>query len=306
MRCFSSPGVCGPRSMSTARTRQIGLGELERVVDEMPVLGGAAPGPAREPHPPLPGEPLQRLPDLRLVVLDDRVPARRLVAGKTKRVERERIGVRRRPLLLDQAAEDTDLNGVGVHARTIVSAHAGDRRPCKRRPRGARAPERARARARPGRACSSTSASPASTSATSTSGAAGTARRRRSSPGSRGWAGSREPPASSTSASASPGTTRPAATPSRSSFRTRRRCPFPNGLSDELACAALLQGMTAHYLATSTYPIQPGDEVPRPRRRGRRRASAGADCEVARRRTSPPRPPAARRRSSRRAPGRTR
>jgi len=37
--------------------------------------------------------------------------------------------------------------------------------------------------------------------------------------------------------------------------------PVPNGVDDELACAALLQGMTAHYLATSTYPIQPGDEV---------------------------------------------
>ena len=37
--------------------------------------------------------------------------------------------------------------------------------------------------------------------------------------------------------------------------------PVPNGVDDELACAALLQGMTAHYLATSTYPIQAGDEV---------------------------------------------
>lgn len=37
--------------------------------------------------------------------------------------------------------------------------------------------------------------------------------------------------------------------------------PVPNGLSDELACAALLQGMTAHYLANTTYPIRAGDEV---------------------------------------------
>jgi NADPH2:quinone reductase len=37
--------------------------------------------------------------------------------------------------------------------------------------------------------------------------------------------------------------------------------PVPNGLGDELACAALLQGMTAHYLAGTTYPIRPGDEV---------------------------------------------
>ena len=40
-----------------------------------------------------------------------------------------------------------------------------------------------------------------------------------------------------------------------------RAVPVPNGVGDEIACAALLQGMTAHYLATSTYPIEPGDEV---------------------------------------------
>jgi NADPH:quinone reductase len=37
--------------------------------------------------------------------------------------------------------------------------------------------------------------------------------------------------------------------------------PIPEGISDELACAVLLQGLTAHYLAHSTYPVQPGDEV---------------------------------------------
>lgn len=35
----------------------------------------------------------------------------------------------------------------------------------------------------------------------------------------------------------------------------------PDGVSDELAAALLLQGMTAHYLATSTHPVQPGDWV---------------------------------------------
>ena len=33
----------------------------------------------------------------------------------------------------------------------------------------------------------------------------------------------------------------------------------PDGTSSELAAAALLQGMTAHYLSHSTYPVQPGD-----------------------------------------------
>ncbi len=37
--------------------------------------------------------------------------------------------------------------------------------------------------------------------------------------------------------------------------------PVPDGLSTELAAASLLQGMTAQYLAVSTYPVQPGDTV---------------------------------------------
>ena len=40
-----------------------------------------------------------------------------------------------------------------------------------------------------------------------------------------------------------------------------RAVPVPDGLGDDLACAALLQGMTAHYLTHSTFPVQPGDEV---------------------------------------------
>lgn len=37
--------------------------------------------------------------------------------------------------------------------------------------------------------------------------------------------------------------------------------PVPEGLDDELAAAAILQGITAHYLASSTYPVQDGDWV---------------------------------------------
>jgi NADPH2:quinone reductase len=37
--------------------------------------------------------------------------------------------------------------------------------------------------------------------------------------------------------------------------------PLPDGISTELAAAAMLQGTTAHYLATSTYPIRSGDSV---------------------------------------------
>jgi len=37
--------------------------------------------------------------------------------------------------------------------------------------------------------------------------------------------------------------------------------PVPDGVSTEVAAAAILQGMTAHYLAVDTYPVQPSDPV---------------------------------------------
>ena len=37
--------------------------------------------------------------------------------------------------------------------------------------------------------------------------------------------------------------------------------PVPAGVSAETAAAALLQGMTAHYLVHDTYPVRPGDTV---------------------------------------------
>ena len=65
----------------------------------------------------------------------------------------------------------------------------------------------------------------------------------------------------SSRASASLGWRRRAATRSGSSCRPRRPCRFPTGVSSELAAAVLLQGVTAHYLATGVYPVQPGDDV---------------------------------------------
>jgi NADPH2:quinone reductase len=41
----------------------------------------------------------------------------------------------------------------------------------------------------------------------------------------------------------------------------REAVPIPEGVSSELAAAVLLQGVTAQYLAASTYPVQAGDEV---------------------------------------------
>jgi len=40
-----------------------------------------------------------------------------------------------------------------------------------------------------------------------------------------------------------------------------RAVPIPDDVEDESAAAVLMQGVTAHYLATDTYPIRPGDPV---------------------------------------------
>jgi len=39
----------------------------------------------------------------------------------------------------------------------------------------------------------------------------------------------------------------------------KRVVPVPDGISLQVAAAAILQGMTAHYLVTSTYPVREGD-----------------------------------------------
>jgi NADPH:quinone reductase len=38
-----------------------------------------------------------------------------------------------------------------------------------------------------------------------------------------------------------------------------RLVPVPNGVTAQQVAAVILQGMTAHYLATTTYPLKPGD-----------------------------------------------
>jgi NADPH:quinone reductase len=40
-----------------------------------------------------------------------------------------------------------------------------------------------------------------------------------------------------------------------------RAVPVPDGISNELAAASLLQGITAHYLSTSTHEVQRGENV---------------------------------------------
>ena len=90
--------------------------------------------------------------------------------------------------------------------------------------------------------------------------------------------------ASSPRATASPGRRRPGSYAERVAVPLANAVPIPDGTSSEQAAAAILQGMTAHYLCHSTYPVQPGDVVRRARRRGRRRAAADADGQGARRR----------------------
>ncbi|MGE5177883.1 MAG: quinone oxidoreductase family protein [Bacteroidota bacterium] len=45
----------------------------------------------------------------------------------------------------------------------------------------------------------------------------------------------------------------------RAAVPADRLVPVPEGISAKQAAAAMLQGMTAHYLASSTYPLAPGD-----------------------------------------------
>lgn len=43
--------------------------------------------------------------------------------------------------------------------------------------------------------------------------------------------------------------------------RAQEAVPVPDGVDDETAAALMLQGLTAHYLATSTVELAPGDDV---------------------------------------------
>jgi len=58
-----------------------------------------------------------------------------------------------------------------------------------------------------------------------------------------------------------PSTAAPASYAERVSVPAANAVPIPDGASSEQACAALLQGMTAHYLCYSTYVVKPGDNV---------------------------------------------
>src|ERR1019366_4247228 len=88
----------------------------------MAILGGAAAGTARQPRPAATDEPGDRVADRALVVVDDRIAAGRLVGGKAQRVQRQRIRIGRRALLLDQRPQDAQLSGVGFGQSWITTA----------------------------------------------------------------------------------------------------------------------------------------------------------------------------------------
>ena len=44
-------------------------------------------------------------------------------------------------------------------------------------------------------------------------------------------------------------------------MRASRALLVPDGISDEVAAALPLQGLTAHYLVTSTFPVHAGHDV---------------------------------------------
>ncbi len=47
----------------------------------------------------------------------------------------------------------------------------------------------------------------------------------------------------------------------RAAVPAEKAVPVPDGVSDEVAVGALLQGMTAHFLVNDTHALQPGEEI---------------------------------------------
>ena len=112
-------GRLGAAEHEHAENRRLVGRKPDGLVEELPVLRRPASGAAREPRPATPRQSLERLVDLALLVGDDRLAVRRLVAREPEAVQGERILIRRRPLLLEQAAEHTKLDGVCVHEESV-------------------------------------------------------------------------------------------------------------------------------------------------------------------------------------------
>ena len=108
-----------PAEEQDADHGSVRVGEPELLVEQLAVLRGTAPRPARKARPASSREPLERLVDLALLEADDRVAIRRLVTRQPKSIEREGVLVGRRPLLLEEAPEHSQLDRVGVHPQSV-------------------------------------------------------------------------------------------------------------------------------------------------------------------------------------------
>ena len=86
--------------------RQLGLVDAERLLGQMAVLDRAAGVAAGQSGQPVAREPLGRLTDGVLVVVDDRLAVGRLVAREPERVERQGVLVGGGEPLLDQAPQE--------------------------------------------------------------------------------------------------------------------------------------------------------------------------------------------------------
>jgi 7-cyano-7-deazaguanine reductase len=116
---FELPRRLGAAQHENGEQRQLGIGQTECVVQQVPILDRTAARPAGEAHPAAPAPPVERGADGRLVVLDHGVSVGALVAGRAQGVERERIDVWGRTLLLDEAAENANLHGIEVHGGSL-------------------------------------------------------------------------------------------------------------------------------------------------------------------------------------------
>ena len=123
-----------PRSSSTQRMASCSPSSWSAWSRRWRYLTARLPGPlVRRTHPRA-RQARQRGPDRRLVVLDHGVAVGRLVARQPQRVQRQRVDVGRRPLLLDQTTEHPQLDRVGVHPGSLFALRrARDEAPTKKR-----------------------------------------------------------------------------------------------------------------------------------------------------------------------------
>ena len=126
LRVFSSDTVWGLRRTSSAQTSaRSGGGEAEGFVGHLPILRRPLSG-ARVDHSnqALRLERERRGLDLVRLILHNRLAVRGLVATVREGVEGERVGVRRRELLLQQDAEDARpmvVRSWGLRASTMAA-----------------------------------------------------------------------------------------------------------------------------------------------------------------------------------------